>query len=237
MKTNCKKCKHSWETEDTVHICPFCGNVFVDDKKDISEIIKERCQNIIKKDKYIDYLAISPQLLQLIIVAFSEAENIMKKTNSPHKAKQANDILDNIKDLVSSKIIPFEMALICSRLSESYFKQTSFEKQSLYSEKDIQDYLISNWKQSILCDFDFIEKEYEIKGIGRIDILAKEKISNRRVVIEIKKNMKDGFRQLYTYARSFDDPILINISTKKIKTKRTGIEYLVFDDSVLEDIP
>jgi len=63
-----------------------------------------------------------------------------------------------------------------------------------YMESQLEDFLIENWDRTDLGQkYDLIEEEGELKsqqyrtGVGRIDILAQDKITKQYVVIELKK--------------------------------------------------
>lgn len=77
-----------------------------------------------------------------------------------------------------------------------------------YMESQLEDFLIENWDRTELgSKYDLIEENGELvsqqyrTGIGRIDILAKEKNSDQLVVIELKKNQTsdDTVGQLARY--------------------------------------
>ena len=75
-------------------------------------------------------------------------------------------------------------------------KESSIINQGLfYMEKQLEDFIIENWENTefgkkydlIYEDGELISQQFQT-SIGKIDILAKDKIKNNIVVIELKKN-------------------------------------------------
>ena len=75
-------------------------------------------------------------------------------------------------------------------------KESSIINQGLfYMEKQLEDFIIENWENTefgkkydlIYEDGELISQQFQT-SIGKIDILAKDKIKNNFVVIELKKN-------------------------------------------------
>lgn len=100
-----------------------------------------------------------------------------------------------------------------------------------YREKEMQNYIENNFK-SIFPDYDFVSKEKAVKGVGRIDIFARERKTGRPVIIELKKGSRNPNIQLLAYAKSFDNPILVAI-TEDIANMTDGIEYVLFEEVLL----
>ena len=79
-------------------------------------------------------------------------------------------------------------------------------------EYELQDMLIKNW-DNLFSDYFFISKEFILSGdvrqinkSGRIDILALNKITNRFVIIELKKEFDINIRsQAFDYVDYFVD--------------------------------
>jgi hypothetical protein len=102
-------------------------------------------------------------------------------------------ILDYYKKIVSIEILP----------------ETSMQSQGLfYMEKQLEDFIIHNWKNTELGQkYDLIIEEGELLSqqfrtdIGPIDILAKDKKTGSYVVIELKRNQTsdDTVGQLARY--------------------------------------
>ncbi len=241
MKLDCKKCGHKWSTrfEKQPLVCPSCKSKTWMNRKEVSRLIEERCKSLVSLAENVDYVTIAPQLLQLVMVAFSEAENEFNSGDGKamDRAMSAMNILDSVKTLSAREILPKEIYHICWRLGDSYLRDSMVFDKSKYTEKDIRDYLLNNWDRSILKDFVLVGSEVVIEKIGRIDILAKEKNTGRDVIIELKKGSKDGYKQLFTYARSFTDPLLVNVSEKVPPVERDDILYLTFDAKHLKLTP
>ena len=96
------------------------------------------------------------------------------------------------------------------------------------SEKQYKDEILKKWESlDVLNNYQLIKAELSVNG-GVIDIFAKDKNSNRDVLIELKLGAKSGHKQLHQYAFNFHNPILINISEKIPAKLFGGIEYLTF---------
>ena len=79
--------------------------------------------------------------------------------------------------------------------NEPIKQEISNSESTFYMEKELENFLISNWDKTELADeYELIEEDGEMvsqqypTGIGLIDILVKEKNSGAYVVIELKKN-------------------------------------------------
>ncbi|MEH1739772.1 hypothetical protein V6948_06220 [Fusobacterium varium] len=95
-----------------------------------------------------------------------------------------------------------------------------------FSEKEMKQYVIKNFSR-IFPNYHYLGQEIEVKNIGRIDILAKDNLSNKHVIIELKLKNKNPNAQLLAYSRKYDNPILIGITEEKTK-EINGIKYLLF---------
>lgn len=91
-------------------------------------------------------------------------------------------------------------------------------------EKILHTDVIENFNK-IFPEYTFIKEEYEVKNIGKIDILARDSRSNRDVVIEIKKDKGNPNKQLLAYANGFVNPILIGITNMNKKYYLDNIVY------------
>ena len=100
--------------------------------------------------------------------------------------------------------------------------------ESSIAERDYVKYLFD--KMYCFHDIDFIQREYEVPGIGKIDILGKQIITDRPVVIECKLDNKNPNKQLIAYGSHFDNPILIGITEEPIpkKMQLPNINYLTY---------
>lgn len=87
-------------------------------------------------------------------------------------------------------------------------EESAESKSSFYMEKELENFLISNWDRTELAKkYDLIEEEGEMvsqqypTGIGKIDILVRDKTTAQYVVIELKKNQTsdDTIGQLTRY--------------------------------------
>lgn len=122
--------------------------------------------------------------------------------NYPENGKIASE-----KDLVSdlSIILEYYKSIFSSKTSPAYVEAS---QGLFYMEKQLEDFLIYNWDSTELGKrFDLIIEEGELRSqqfrtdIGPIDILAKDKMTDSYVVIELKKNQTsdDTIGQLARY--------------------------------------
>lgn len=95
-----------------------------------------------------------------------------------------------------------------------------------FSEKEMKQHVIKNFSR-IFPNYQYLGQEIEVKNIGRIDILAKDNLSNKHVIIELKLKNKNPNAQLLAYSRKYDNPVLIGITEEKTK-EINGIKYLLF---------
>lgn len=103
-------------------------------------------------------------------------------------------------------------------------------RQSLkITEKEIKDNLIQNFNK-IFPNWEFIKDEYCIENVGFIDILAKDKETNRYVIIEIKKDETNPNKQLLKYSKDFINPILVGITDMDKKKYKNNIIYFKTKD-------
>lgn len=103
-------------------------------------------------------------------------------------------------------------------------------RQSLnITEKEIKDKLIQNFNK-IFPNWEYIKDEYYIENVGFIDILAKDKETNRYVIIEIKKDETNPNKQLLKYSKDFINPILVGITDMDKKKYKNNIIYFKTKD-------
>ena len=98
-------------------------------------------------------------------------------------------------------------------------------------EKEYHKCILNNFNQ-IFPNYILQESEFKIEGIGRIDILAKDKNTNREVIIELKTKKQNPSKQLLAYSKDFENPILIGITEKEIniKSRIDGILYFTYKE-------
>jgi hypothetical protein len=102
-------------------------------------------------------------------------------------------------------------------------------QKDVFSEKMLESSIIESFSEfEDLNHYVFVKKQVNTPN-GRIDILAKCKKTHADVLIEVKKRRASGHRQLFDYARYYDNPILINLSEIECKNKVDGIIYLSLD--------
>ena len=125
--------------------------------------------------------------------------------------------------------------------------ESTYSKGLFYMESQLEDFIITNWDKTelgknldlIYKDGELISKQYNT-DIGRIDILAKDKISKNYVVIELKRNQTsdDTVGQLMRYMgwvkRHLNDENVkgIIIAGKFDKKLDYALEYAPFDTDV-----
>lgn len=99
------------------------------------------------------------------------------------------------------------------------------------SEKEYHKYILDNFNQ-IFPNYTLQESEFKIEGVGRIDILAKDKNTKREVIIELKTKKQNPSKQLLAYSKDFENPILIGITEKEIniKSRIDGILYFTYKE-------
>lgn len=117
-----------------------------------------------------------------------------------------------------SDCISAERILPCKSQEAKYFREKQMQKE------------ISDNFNSIFPEFEFIQTEKVIDGIGRIDILAKK--GEQFVIIELKAGRKNPNKQLIAYASEFKSPILIGITEESLPKESIlqGIQYFLFSD-------
>ena len=86
---------------------------------------------------------------------------------------------------------------------------------SKINESQMKTELLNNFTIAFPC-YELIDKEVSVKGIGRIDILAKELQRKRPVIIEIKASKMNPNKQLLAYAKGYKNPILIAVTKEAI---------------------
>ena len=96
------------------------------------------------------------------------------------------------------------------------------------SEYDLREYIVKNFSK-IFPKYKYMNKEVVVENIGRIDILARDKETNRDVIIEIKRDKENPNKQLLAYAKGYDNSILIGITNIDKKFYLDNIIYYTID--------
>lgn len=125
-----------------------------------------------------------------------ECENFLKIIRCIEEWYQCSGVFF-ILQLIKQEITSIKMNILAYKHTEEY----------------LQDYIIKNF-DTIFPDYKFKAKEYYLKSKERIDILAEEKYTHRDVIIELKSfyEKRDTNKQLISYGKNFNNPILIGIN-------------------------
>ena len=127
-------------------------------------------------------------------------ESIVEFSNDDNNKLTADNIDTDLTQIINSykKFVSMEIKNEESPISQGLF----------YMEKQLEDFIISNWENTefgmkydlIYEDGVLVSQQYRT-SIGKIDILAKDKITKNHVVIELKKNQTsdDTIGQLSRY--------------------------------------
>lgn len=113
------------------------------------------------------------------------------------------------------------------KLCEEWKAELYQEKES---EKVYEDRIIKNFND-IFPDYTFVSRQVGLKGVGIIDILAEDKESKRKVIIELKVDKSNPNRQLLSYSTAFENPILVALTKigRIEKSKHKDIIYKVYE--------
>nr|DAW82340.1 MAG TPA: hydrolase [Bacteriophage sp.] len=117
----------------------------------------------------------------------------------------------------------------------NYMIQFQSDKSRRIIEKYYRKEIINNFDK-FFPKYKFIKQEVNVKNVGKIDILAKDKESNRVVIIEIKTNKQNPNKQLLAYATGYDNPILVGITNMDKKYYLDNIIYypVSYIDNLIE---
>ena len=145
------------------------------------------------------------------------------------------DIAEKLMVLTGLNEAPDEMPYALRAIMYNCMQNYKYKAQAAcynrngVSEKIYEKILIDNFsKIKQFNKYEFVGSQINTPGGDRIDILAKDIISKRPVIIELKIGDKSGHKQLRSYAIHYDNPILISISTETVIKKRHDIIYYVF---------
>lgn len=168
-----------------------------------------------------------------------KSNKVFFKNHSSNLEISDTEINNNIKQLINeyAKVINVEIK----------DEESSYSKGLFYMENQLEDFIISNWKNTELGKkYDLIYEEGELQSkqykteIGIIDILAIDKKTKSYVVIELKRNQTsdDTVGQLMRYMgwvkRHLNDDNVkgIIIAGKYDKKLDYALEYAPFDTDV-----
>ena len=101
----------------------------------------------------------------------------------------------------------------------------NFGNERNYKEKNLQKIIVDNFN-TIFPHYELIGYEVVLKNVGRIDILGREKATDRDVVIEIKVDGHNPNQQLYAYGTHYRNPILIGIVDDSFSNRIKSITYV-----------
>jgi hypothetical protein len=173
---------------ETLEFATSWPDSLIKDKVKISDYIKNPARY---GDSFI-HKSYTPQV--------SHEGNTLKYQSDAGKEVTENDLEKDLIELINSfkKIVAIEIKKEDSVINQGLF----------YMEKQLEDFIIENWESTefsknyelIYEDGELISQQYRT-DIGRIDILAKDKIKKNYVVIELKKSQTsdDTVGQLLRY--------------------------------------
>lgn len=141
-------------------------------------------------------------------------------------------IPQTIKNLMGLiEVVRYYKVEPCSFLVESIveniLKDISCHIQSANSELELQSKIEQRFEE-FFPTYSLVKKEHTFQnGKLRVDFLAKDRITNRDVLIEVKKPSGGKInKQLLNYGKFFDNPILVAVnSTDDIK-----LENIIYVD-------
>lgn len=156
-------------------------------------------------------------------------------TKNPKDIRGIEDFvtLSHLSGQFSNKAYMFFMDFCGYRFDELI----RYSKRNLNcSEKEYVNKIVHNFS-NIFPNYVFVQTEYTVKRIGRIDIFAKDRSKGYPVIIECKKNNHNPTKQLLAYGSNFTNPILIGITEEIIsaKNRHDGIEYLTYQELGIGD--
>lgn len=133
---------------------------------------------------------------------------------------------------LQNEILPFSfkygseaITYLSDSISAEKFLPCNNPYPQIESEKDHQNYIVNHFTE-IFPELDLGGYEVEVLGIGRIDILAKHKQTNRPVIMELKQGKINPNKQLIAYGSKYVNPILIAITEIEIPLSRREREII-----------
>ena len=154
-------------------------------------------------EKIKDYLTNPPRYGDSYVF---KAYNIQIENNKITYLNDEKSILENKEiNLDLSRIINWYKKFVSLEIKN---ESSPISQGLFYMEKQLEDFIIENWNKTefgnkydlIYQDGELISQQFQT-DIGKIDILAKDKITKSHVVIELKKNQTsdDTIGQLARY--------------------------------------
>ena len=129
--------------------------------------------------------------------------------------------------------MPWALAAIHHNAIQQYHDLVQAENYRFQglTEQEYEQKIVSNFSEiEQFKRYEFVNNQVKSQHGDKIDILAKDIVSHRPVIIEIKRGGKSGHKQLRSYAISYKNPVLINVSVQEVKHKRPDIIYHTIDD-------
>lgn len=113
------------------------------------------------------------------------------------------------------------------------FKKMVLSGQDI-DEIDVHEYIIRNWS-CLFPNWDYVGHEIPINGLGRIDILGKEKesVGKRDVIIEVKTKNHNPTQQVCAYGIAFENPILVGVCSNYPSALYEKVKYILIKDLLL----
>lgn len=174
-----------------------------DEFRDGVSILQDKMKFYILFDKFYDYLHSDTCTFENTRYVYRGLENVLK-IKQEYSDEQFVRRIFKLQSLL----------LNCSNNIEQY--------KSRQKGNEYHAYIVKNFK-NIFEEYSFVAKERKTKN-GRIDILAKDNATRRNVIIEIKTK-EHGKAQLFSYASSFKNPILVHVCQHEITNKHPNIIY------------
>lgn len=190
----------------------------------------------INKEKEIKFIKTKFELIEFLIYNCNDIESLFYYYNEIIKHFEYNDLYV-LKDILGNSVFKYiyNCLLYKSLLSNIKYiincklfinmKSKKYDNRKYGNEILIKKYIIKNFN-IIFPNYVFVKDEFIVKNIGKIDILAKDSISGRDVIIEIKKNKENPNKQLLAYSKGFNNPILIGITNMDKKYYLKEINYI-----------
>lgn len=101
-----------------------------------------------------------------------------------------------------------------------------------FTEKQVEDLLIQSWETSSIGNrYIFVDNQVQMPDGDVLDILAVDKETGQDVIIEIKVDGRNPYKQLRSYNFHFDNKAkMVALTISEVVNKKDGIEYLTFKD-------